>query len=109
MRLREIFSKNIKFYRTKNKLSQQELAEKCETATNYISEIETGRKFPSIEMIEKLSVVLEVPAWSFLYASTQEDKEKSPVIAPCDTLADEKKEKMLSEIFSEIQKIIARY
>jgi transcriptional regulator with XRE-family HTH domain len=109
MRLREIFSKNIKFYRTKNKLSQQELAEKCETATNYISEIETGRKFPSIEMIEKLSTVLNVPAWSFLYASTQEDKEESPVIAPCDTLADEKKEKMLSEIFSEIQKIIARY
>ena len=45
----------------------------------------------------------------FLYASTQEDKEENPVIAPCDTLADEKKEKMLSEIFSEIQKIIARY
>ena len=109
MRLREIFSKNIKFYRTKNKLSQQELAEKCETATNYISEIETGRKFPSIEMIEKLSTVLEVPAWSFLYANAQENKEEKPVSATCDKLTNEKKEKILSEIFSEIQKIIAKY
>ncbi len=109
MTLREIFSKNIKFYRAKNKLSQQELAEKCETATNYISEIETGRKFPSIEMIEKLSAVLNVPAWSFLYANAQGNKEEKPITATCDKLADEKKEKMLSEIFSKIQKIIARY
>ena len=44
MSLRQIFSSNIKFYRAQNNLSQQELAEKCDTATNYISEIETGRK-----------------------------------------------------------------
>ena len=105
MTLREIFSKNIKLYRTRNKLSQQELAEKCETATNYISEIETGRKFPSIEMIEKLSVVLEVPAWSFLYAGEDE----KPVITLSNKLTDKKKEEMLGEIFSEIQKIISKY
>ena len=105
MTLREIFSKNIKFYRTRNKLSQQELAEKCETATNYISEIETGRKFPSIEMIEKLSVVLEVPAWSFLYA---EEAQKSFVVLS-DKLPEKKKKEMLGEIFSEIQKIISKY
>ena len=105
MTLREIFSKNIKFYRTRNKLSQQELAEKCETATNYISEIETGRKFPSIEMIEKLSVVLEVPAWSFLYA---EEVQKSFAVLS-DKLPEKKKKEMLGEIFLEIQKVISKY
>lgn len=109
MHLREIFSNNIKFYRTKNKMSQQELAERCETATNYISEIETGRKFPSIEMIEKLATVLEVPAWAFLYISTQENENKNPVVVLSDKLTTEKKEEMISEIYSEIQKIISKY
>ena len=53
MNLRQIFSKNIKFYRMQNNLSQQELAEKCETATNYISEIETGR--PSSQKIQRIT------------------------------------------------------
>lgn len=109
MSLRQIFSKNIKFYRTQNNLSQQELAEKCETATNYISEIETGRKFPSIEMIEKLASVLNVPAWAFLYVNTQEKLDNNPVVVLSDKLTSEKKEEILSELFCEIQKIISKY
>ena len=109
MSLRQIFSKNIKFYRTQNNLSQQELAEKCETATNYISEIETGRKFPSIEMIEKLATVLNVPAWAFLYVNTQEKLDNNPVVVLSDKLTSEKKEEILSELFCEIQKIMSKY
>lgn len=109
MSLRQIFSKNIKFYRTQNNLSQQELAEKCETATNYISEIETGRKFPSIEMIEKLASVLNVPAWAFLYVNTQEKLDNNPVVVLSDKLTSEKKEEILSELFCEIQKIMSKY
>ena len=108
MNLRQIFSKNIKFYRTQNNLSQQELAEKCETATNYISEIETGRKFPSIEMIEKLATVLNVPAWAFLYVNTQEKLDNNPVVVLSDKLTSEKKEEILSELFCEIQKIMSK-
>ena len=109
MNLRQIFSKNIKFYRMQNNLSQQELAEKCETATNYISEIETGRKFPSIEMIEKLATVLNVPAWTFLYVNTQEKLDNNPVVVLSDKLTSEKKEEILSELFCEIQKIMSKY
>ena len=109
MSLRQIFSKNIKFYRTQNNLSQQELAEKCETATNYISEIETGRKVPSIEMIEKLASVLNVPAWAFLYVNTQEKLDNNPVVVLSDKLTSEKKEEILSELFCEIQKIMSKY
>lgn len=36
------------------------LAEKCDTAASYIGEIEIGRKFPSIEMIEKIAGALKV-------------------------------------------------
>lgn len=36
------------------------LAEKCDTAASYIGEIEIGRKFPSVEMIEKIAGALKV-------------------------------------------------
>ena len=31
------------------------LAEKCKTSTSYLGEIEIGKKFPSIEMIQKIA------------------------------------------------------
>ena len=48
MALRNTFTENLKFYRKKTGLSQQQLAEKCDIATNYLSEIERGQKFPSV-------------------------------------------------------------
>jgi transcriptional regulator with XRE-family HTH domain len=46
--------------RKKLGLSQGGLAEKAETATNYIGMIETGKKFPSIDMIEKIAEALQI-------------------------------------------------
>ena len=36
------------------------LAEKCGSAASYIGEIETGRKFPSVEMVDKIARALNV-------------------------------------------------
>ena len=66
MNLRHTFAENLKFYRKHAKLSQQQMAEKCSIATNYLSEIERGHKFPSVEMIENISAVLNIPAY-FLF------------------------------------------
>lgn len=63
MILRKIFTENLKFYRKEFGFSQQQLAEKCDIATNYLSEIERGQKFPSVDMIEKISAVLNIPAY----------------------------------------------
>ena len=41
------------------------LAEMCDTATSYIGEIEIGRRFPSIKLIEKISEVLGVEPYRF--------------------------------------------
>jgi transcriptional regulator with XRE-family HTH domain len=41
------------------------LAELCNTTTNYIGEIEIGRRFPSIQLIEKISQVLEIEPYCF--------------------------------------------
>ena len=41
------------------------LAEYCDTAPSYIGQIETGRKFPSMEMIEKIANILRIEPYCF--------------------------------------------
>ena len=60
MDLRNVFIMNLKRVRKEKKISQMRLAELCESSTSYIGEIEIGQKFPSIEMIEKIALALEV-------------------------------------------------
>jgi transcriptional regulator with XRE-family HTH domain len=58
--LRQVLASNMRLQRKKLGLSQGRLAEKAETATNYIGLIETGRKFPSIDMLEKIARALQI-------------------------------------------------
>jgi transcriptional regulator with XRE-family HTH domain len=60
MTLKQIFIKNIKELRSKEGLSQMQLAEYCGISPGYIAEIEIGKKFPSIGVIEKIAVVLKI-------------------------------------------------
>jgi len=65
MRLKEVFIQNLREFRKKEGLSQMQLAEHCNTATSYIGEIEIGRRFPSINMIEKIAFVLRIEPYQF--------------------------------------------
>lgn len=60
MDLKKLFGNNVKFYRKQMGLSQQQFAEQCSVVPNYVSEIENGKKFPSSDLIEKISSVLQV-------------------------------------------------
>ena len=46
------------------------LAEYCNTAHSYIGEIEVGRKFPSMEMIEKIALILRIEPYLFFKSPT---------------------------------------
>ena len=50
----------MKQYRTKLGLTQANLAEKANASTQYIAMIELGRKFPSLEMLERIAKALEI-------------------------------------------------
>jgi transcriptional regulator with XRE-family HTH domain len=65
MTLKQIFIQNLKEFRKKEGLSQMKLAEHCDTATSYIGDIEIGRRFPSMEMIEKIADVLRIEPYRF--------------------------------------------
>jgi transcriptional regulator with XRE-family HTH domain len=58
--LRQLLGANLKIYRKSNGFSQSKLAERVNTATNYISAIEAGRRFPSVEMLEKIALALKI-------------------------------------------------
>jgi len=65
MTLKQIFIRNLKEFRKKEGLSQMKLAEYCNTATSYIGEIEIGRRFPSMELIEKIADILRIEPYRF--------------------------------------------
>jgi transcriptional regulator with XRE-family HTH domain len=58
--IRLILAENMKKYRKILGISQEKLAEKMDTAPNYIAMIEVGKKFPSAGMLERIALALNV-------------------------------------------------
>ncbi|GMO23165.1 MAG: hypothetical protein Ta2B_02280 [Termitinemataceae bacterium] len=58
--LRHLLASNIKEHRRRLSFSQSKLAEKVDTATNYIAMIESEKQFPSPEMLERIAAALEI-------------------------------------------------
>lgn len=58
--LRVIFSNNLKYFRIKENLRQEDLAEKVDLTDKYISDLERAKFSPSLETIEKLAKALNI-------------------------------------------------
>ena len=56
--IRTVLAENMKTRRKNLGISQADLAEKINTAPNYISKIEAERQFPSVTMLEKIAIAL---------------------------------------------------
>lgn len=59
-KFQEYLANNIKSARKRKKLTQMQLADLCETSTNYIGLMETAKRFPSVDMLEKIANALEL-------------------------------------------------
>jgi transcriptional regulator with XRE-family HTH domain len=75
MDLKHIFIKNLRKFRNDKGFTQMKLAELCDTAPSYIGEIEIGRRFPSLKLIEKIGQVLAIDAYRFFIGNTFEKQE----------------------------------
>jgi transcriptional regulator with XRE-family HTH domain len=73
MSLKQIFIQNLRKFRNSRGFSQMKLAELCNTAPSYIGEIEIGRRFPSLKLIEKIGKVLNIEAYRFFIEETEEN------------------------------------
>ena len=56
----EILRKNLKKYRNENGYTQEKLSFEAEISADYISEIERGKKIPSIKTLEKIANALKI-------------------------------------------------
>jgi transcriptional regulator with XRE-family HTH domain len=73
MTLKQVFIQNLKEFRKKEGFSQMKLAEHCNTTTSYIGHIETGLKFPSMDMIEKMAKILRIEPYLFFINRIKQD------------------------------------
>lgn len=56
------FGPVLKHFRIERKLTQEELAEKVGVVTSYVSMMESGQKFPNLEMLFALAEALGLTA-----------------------------------------------
>lgn len=98
MDLQETFISNLKRFRKMRHITQEELAERCETDTSYIGQIETKKRFPSLSLVEKIAAALEIQAYQ-LY----KPQEQSPF--PTQKL----QEALIASINSDITRLIEEY
>jgi transcriptional regulator with XRE-family HTH domain len=64
--LRVILGANLKRYRCFRGLSQAKLAEMVDISSNFISDIETGKRWLSSETLVKLAEALHIEVFEFL-------------------------------------------
>jgi len=88
MEIQAVFSKNMRKYRKKAKITQEKLAELCDTDHRYIGQIETGVRCPSLEYVERIARALKIAPFCLFYDEL--DKENEEFIA----LTKEQKQKL---------------
>ena len=60
MDLQDVFISNLKRFRKEQHITQEKLAELCDTETSYIGQIETKKRFPSLTFIEKIASAINI-------------------------------------------------
>jgi transcriptional regulator with XRE-family HTH domain len=101
MNLQELFIANLKEYRKLRKISQLELAEECESAQTYISELEMGKKSPSLLMVERIASALDIEAVCLFKDGPPPESQKN--------LSYTQKQEMADRMRSALVKIIEDY
>jgi len=73
-KIREILAKNLRENRGRLNMSQPKLAELANLSTHYVASIETLRKFPTPDVIERMAKALGIASHElFLVPATPEN------------------------------------
>ncbi len=76
MNIRTVVAKRLKMLRKSRNLTQEQLAELVNVAPRHISFIETGRSFPSGDLIERICTVLNIEFTELFYFDKQPAREE---------------------------------
>ena len=72
--LKDLLIFNIKYYRYKNNMSQEKLAEACSFSSRYMTDIERGMHCPTINKIEIIANALNLEPFE-LFQNPKRDNE----------------------------------
>ena len=61
----KLIQENIKKYRKEQNLTQEQFSELCNISTDYLSEIERGKKTPSLKRLVLIAETLNTPICKF--------------------------------------------
>jgi transcriptional regulator with XRE-family HTH domain len=81
-----------------------QLADRCNSSQTYIAEIEVGKKFPSLDMIEKIAAALDIESY---YLFKNEAVTTDAVSELCFVPA--QKQEIINKIQCAVTKIINLY
>jgi len=101
MSLERLVIDNIKRIRKEKGISQEKLAEDCNTATSYIGLMEIYRNVPKLSTIERIAHALGVDPLALFKRNDPEPEEKRVEIL-------RKKEEILAVIDQQIEKILLK-
>jgi transcriptional regulator with XRE-family HTH domain len=102
MDIRASFGVNLKYYRKKCRLSQEQLSEKVEISVMHLSKIERGLTFVSADLLEKLSVNLEITP-ARLFCNNTEKIYDDDVLNKFDRITEKNLIKAIESIKSDIR------
>ncbi|MDR3324808.1 MAG: helix-turn-helix transcriptional regulator [Spirochaetaceae bacterium] len=100
MTIQKLFIANLKEYRKFRKISQMQLAERCNSAQTYIAEIEIGKKFPSPDMIERIAKALDIESYCLFKNEPVNEEQQLPP---------SKKQELTDRIHKAVLKIVNQY
>ena len=103
--IQELFIINLKAHRKLRHISQSKLADLCDSSTGYIGEIETGKCFPSVSMIERIACALEIESWQLF-------KNEPVVLVPLEPtikLSPSQKNEITKKANAALSKILEKY
>ena len=72
-----MISRALRLVRSFHRLKQTDLADKLEISKSYLSEIESGVKSPSMELLAKYSKIFGIPVSTLLLFSERLNEKKS--------------------------------
>ncbi|MEG0835367.1 MAG: helix-turn-helix transcriptional regulator [Christensenellaceae bacterium] len=67
-----VFGTNVKIYRLKLGLSQEQFAELCDLHRTYISDIECFQRNVSLESVQKIANAIGIPSYELLMERKEE-------------------------------------
>jgi transcriptional regulator with XRE-family HTH domain len=99
MGLQQVFMANLKNHRKQLGYTQEKLAEMCNTDPCYIRQIEIGRRFPSIQYIERIAGALNIAPYRLFFE--EKNLENDRLLS----LYAEKKQKIKSMLIDNVNQI----